>query len=350
MTEIPIIDFAPLRSGSPDAVAALGRQVDAACRDTGFFCMANPPLPPGLIDRVYAMAEAFFALPEAEKMRHYIGDQPNHRGYVPPGEEQYGAVQGDSTAETATPKELKEGFEVGIDTGADDPDLARGGLFLGPNTWPGRPEGFRETCETYYAEMTSLARLLLGIFATSLGEPVETFSAMTRKPASNLRLLRYHARDVAPDELALGIGVHTDSEIFTLLATRGAGLQAVSRDGRWVDVPEVPGGLVVNIGDTMEAWTGGTYVSTQHRVVSDGAERYSLPFFFAADFFQEIRPLPRFDTASDPERYPPFVSGLHIVSEYAKGFAYMKALARAGKLELETAFDESSNFAKTPKD
>lgn len=344
---IPIVDFAPLASGDPAARRRIVAEIDAACREIGFFCIANPPLPEGLIDRVYAEAAAFFALPEAEKMASYIGDRPNHRGYVPVGEEQYGAVQGDAAAETAVPKELKEGFEVGLETPADDPDLLAGGLFLGPNVWPAGRESFRRTCEAYYAEVSALGRTLFGIFAEALEIPVEVFADMTGKPASNLRLLHYLARDLDPEEEAFGIGVHTDSECFTLLATRGTGLQAVTRAGDWTPVPEVPGGLVVNIGDTMEAWTDGRYVSTQHRVISTGAERFSLPFFVAADFFQEIRPLPALASPGAEERYPPFVSGLHIVSEYAKGFRYMKAAVRAGTLKLETPVDQQSRFAKT---
>lgn len=345
MTKIPIIDFSPLSLGDVSDWSDVVASVDVACREIGFFCIENPPIPEGLIAQVYRQAEAFFMLPEADKMRLYIGDQPNHRGYVPPGEEQYGAVQGAADAETMTPKELKEGFEVGQHTPLDDPDFLRGGLFLGPNVWPDELPEFKTTCEAYYHEMTALGRKLFAIFAKALDVQPDVFAQMTQKPASNLRLLHYLARDILPGEQAFGIGVHTDSECFTMLATKGSGLQAVSRDGKWIDVPDVPGGLVVNIGDTMEAWTNGTYVSTQHRVISTGKERYSLPFFFAADFFEEIKPLPQF-TQGNTDRYPPFVSGLHIVSEYAKGFRYMKALARAGQLDLETPFDESSQFAK----
>ena len=349
MTEIPVIDFTPVHSRDHNDWGMVVAEVDAACRDIGFFAIANPPISPGLIEAVYAQAQAFYALPEAEKMKCYIGAQPNHRGYAPVGEEEYGEAQGASGAAhaAAAPKELKEGFEVGNDTGAQDPDYLNGALFLGPNVWPeGLPE-FRPTIEQYYQEVSALGGTLFQIFAQALSVDVELFQAMTRKPASNLRLLHYHAREILPGETALGIGVHTDSECFTLLSTRGSGLQAVSREGKWINAPEVAGGFIVNIGDTMEAWTNGTYVSTQHRVVSDGRERWSLPFFVAADYFQEIRPLPQFVTQDEPARYKPFISGVHILSEYAKGYRYLKAMAAAGELALESAPDEVSQFSKS---
>jgi isopenicillin N synthase-like dioxygenase len=38
--------------------------------------------------------------------------------------------------------------------------------------------------------------------------------------------------------------------------------------------------MVVNIGDLLELWSGGHFVSTPHKVVNiSGKERYSFPFF-----------------------------------------------------------------------
>jgi len=121
----------------------------------------------------------------------------------------------------------------------------------------------------------------------------------------------------------------------------------VGRDGCWIDVPSIEGGFVVNIGDTMEVWTNRSYVSNQYRVLSDGRERWSLPFFFASDYFQEIRPLPQFLILGETSRYGTFISGVHKLSEYSKGFYYLKTLARKGELELESAPDEISRFSKT---
>ena len=339
MTEIPVIDFAAL--DRPELVSA----IDRACRTTGFFVIENPPVAPDLVESVYAQARAFYDLPRGTKARYAIADQPTHRGYVPPGEEQYGAVQGAAGDEAGPPREMKEGFEIGLETPVDDPDVRDGALFLGPNAWPEELPAFRPAVSAYYAAMSGLGETLLGLFAEGLGIPADRFAAMRRKPCSTLRLLKYHARTAEPGQTALGIGVHTDSECFTLLSTRGAGLEAVSRAGRWEAVPEVPGGLVVNIGDTMEVWTNGAYVSTQHRVVSDGRERYSLPFFVGADFFQEIAPLEAL-TGPEGPKYEPYVYGRHIVSEYAKGFRYLRRLAAEGRIELESAPDAVSRFAK----
>ena len=47
----------------------------------------------------------------------------------------------------------------------------------------------------------------------------------------------------------------------------------------------------MNIGDLLELWSGGYFVSTPHKVVNkSGAERYSFPYFA----------VPRFDTVVAP--------------------------------------------------
>ncbi len=67
LTQIPIIDIAPLRGGS--GKAATVEEISRACREIGFFYAVNHGVPEEMIARVYAEAKRFFALPEAEKNR-----------------------------------------------------------------------------------------------------------------------------------------------------------------------------------------------------------------------------------------------------------------------------------------
>lgn len=55
-----------------------------------------------------------------------------------------------------------------------------------------------------------------------------------------------------------GVGEHSDSGVLTLLLQQPgtSGLQARNSDGVWVDVPPIPGTLVVNIGELLQLATG----------------------------------------------------------------------------------------------
>ncbi len=59
------------------------------------------------------------------------------------------------------------------------------------------------------------------------------------------------------------------------------GLQALSKEGRWLDVPPIPGTLVVNMGQAFEVVTNGVCKATTHRVLLPPGDydRYSVPFF-----------------------------------------------------------------------
>lgn len=63
---------------------------------------------------------------------------------------------------------------------------------------------------------------------------------------------------VSPAAGVLGVGEHSDSGVLTLLLQQPgtSGLQARNSEGLWVDVPPLPGTLVVNIGELLQLATG----------------------------------------------------------------------------------------------
>ena len=91
----------------------------------------------------------------------------------------------------------------------------------------------------------------------------------------------------------LGCGAHSDSGALTLLLQSPGvnGLQALAPDGTtWLDVPPLPGTLVLNLGELLQLVTGGYFKATVHRVVPprDERPRLSAPFFYNADYDSRI--------------------------------------------------------------
>ena len=138
--------------------------------------------------------------------------------------------------------------------------------------------------------------------------PEDFFDDAFDKGLSTLRLIRYPVRTDAEQASAVHPDVwvthrgnrqlvtgapHVDSGFLTLLAQDGiGGLQARHRNGQWTDVPPSEGTLAVNFGKVLERWSLGRIKATEHRVISAGQPRMSIPFFYEARADAEIRPLP----------------------------------------------------------
>lgn len=129
-------------------------------------------------------------------------------------------------------------------------------------------------------ELTSLGERFLRLVAEALALPSSETLFPFLSEQHRLKLVRYPASQTETQ----GVGPHKDSSgwwTFLLQASPPhiQGLQALNRDGQWIDVPNVPGTFVVNIGQAFEVVTNGVCKATVHRVLSGPEERYSIPFF-----------------------------------------------------------------------
>ncbi len=312
--ELPLINVRALRNGSRQEIERIAHELGTAAQHIGFFRISDHGISRQLIAATYAASERFFALPEAVKQLHYIGKSPNHRGYVPFSE------RGDYADEV---HRNYEAFDLGLDLPPDDPDFLSGNPVLGPNVWPDLP-GFRSVVAQYYTEVAQLGRLICSALELFLGLPKGAITGQMTKPVSQLRLLHYVRPEVATDHGSVNMGAHTDYECLTLLHTRNAGLQVMTQADHWIDVPVDQDAYVVNIGDMLEAWTNGILRSTPHRVVNLSRERYSMPYFVAANHDTVIRPFPQLLRDGGSAKYEPFQAGLHLERMLLRDFPYLR--------------------------
>lgn len=330
---IPLIDVSPLLSGDADARAQVTREIGDAARDIGFFQIVGHGIDESLRKELKEQAQAFFSQSLEEKMALYIGHYPNHRGYVPQGEE----------APDPNKRDLKEAFDLAMELPADDPDVTPAAPLLGPNPWPDLP-GFRDAVEGYYERVYALGRELMKAFSVSLGLPEDRLLKYVNKPPSQLRMIHYPHDPLAVD--AEGIGAHTDYECFTMLLPTTAGLQVMNGDGEWIDVPFRPDALVINTGDMLEIWTNGEFVATSHRVRKVKEERYSFPFFFACDYHTVVEPLPEFVQKHGESRYAPLKAGDHLYAQTIQTFRYLQKRLEQGEVEMPSGALEAGSLGQ----
>lgn len=316
MNTLPLIDIAPLYSTDNAAWRDVATQIDAACRDWGFFYITGHGIPPERIDALLAAAKAFFALPEAEKLKIDITRTAHHRGYGAIATEQLDPTQ---------PSDLKETFDMGFHMAADHPEVLAGKPLRGPNRHPDLP-GWAPLMEQHYADMQALAQTLLRAIALALGIERDFFDARFAEPISVFRMIHYPPRHTARSADQPGAGAHTDYGCVTLLYQDDAGgLQVRNVHGEWIDAPPIPGSFVVNIGDMMARWSNDRYTSTPHRVISPlGVHRYSMPFFAEPHPDTEISCLPNCSSADNPPKYPPVTSAEYLLSRFADTYAYRR--------------------------
>ncbi len=299
---VPIIDITGLHSDDPAARTRVAEEIGHACETTGFLGVTGHGIDPELLDGVFDATRRVFDLPIEAKMAKTWDDEHVNRGYDPAGHQ---------ALDEGTPPDLKEAWAFSPENSAGSSPMQ------GENQWPDL-DGVRQPVTAYHAAAMELGASMLRGMALSLELPEDYFEPFHTDPTCTLRLLHYPARpDDAPDE-QLGTGAHTDWGAVTVLAQDDAGsLQVRAKDGAWVDVPSVPGALIINVGDLLQRWTNDRYVSTMHRVIGvPGRSRYSVACFFDLDHDALIECLPTCTGPDDPPRHPPVLAGEHLRERY----------------------------------
>ncbi len=163
VSHIPVVDLA-----GKDAPFAIHK----ACRETGFFYVANHGVPRELIAGQFEFGRRLFALPLEQRLAIHMDKSPAQHGYDPM--EGQALDSQDPNAERAPP-DLKEGFYFGMELPDDHPYAKKRLRCFGHNQWPARLPGFREQMLAYQAAARALANRLLSLIALSLELPEDHF-------------------------------------------------------------------------------------------------------------------------------------------------------------------------------
>lgn len=297
------------------------QELDKACREVGFFYLVDHGVPQATLDAILSTARTFFLESSDEEKAAIQRKDPPHgdgaHGYQKLGEEI-----------TLGKKDWHEGLDFykewhdrldqnGMVKGMED------GLLKAPNLFPRRSPNLnmKDQVHDYVRHVLRIGTQL--IHASSLAltlTPTDrtTLLHSTRDSFWNLRLLGYPPLTGAMASQGVSCGEHTDYGCLTLLlqdATRGA-LQVWLKSGEWIDADPLPGAFVVNIGDMLERWTNGEWVSTRHRVLHRGERfRVSVPFFFEPNFDAVVGPLGTCVRRCGERRYRSTVYGQHLVGK-----------------------------------
>ena len=250
-------------------------QLWTAATDIGFFQLVDHGIDPAVVDRAFALAERFFALPDEVKAQY---PKRGNAGWE-------SRTQVRPSIGTA---DEKESWQL------TRPQMDR--------LWPPDDEvaGFRDAMLDLEARCRAVAMDVLGCFATRLGLAPDFF-AQRHDPSSphyqsTLRLLHYYplSEELADRTDLWRAGAHTDFDCLTLLFQRAGqgGLQvlpgAEAGGQAWTPVQPSDEAITCNIGDMLMRWSDDRLPSNFHRVKAPSrgeylGSRYSIAFFAQAD-------------------------------------------------------------------
>lgn len=300
---IPIIDF---ENHSTDQISSA---IDAACRDTGFFVLLGHGIDQHLIDNTFEHAKTFFRLSNEKKMALWTDNQVDDRGYFPSGLQ---------SLDPGKPHDLSEFVMLGLDLPNNHPMVEAKVPMHGPNPWPSDLPGWKDVMNAYHQATKDLGDRLLRIVAQNLDLPESYFEPFSQLPIVTLKLAWYPHRPADALDAQQGAGAHTDWGALSFVANQGSpGLQVLTSDREWLDVPAIENSLVVNIGDMLQRWTNDTYCSATHRVVSTSVrERFSLVTFYDMDYHAPLECISSCVTRDKPAKYSPMLAGEYLMYRY----------------------------------
>tara|TARA_R110000868_G_scaffold380784_4_gene647010 strand:+ start:7496 stop:8467 length:972 start_codon:yes stop_codon:yes gene_type:complete len=317
---ISTIDLEPLW-GKSQGVYEVAEQLKQSFKTLGFAYIKNHHIPSQLLADMFTVAEKFHALPRDIKMR--IVQNKTFRGFLPANESQVKI----STEGASTRPNFSEAFIMMFDADESHPDFATGDYLAGPNQWLDDMPELKETMCAYRDAMVALGFKLLEAFSVAFGLEPTALHHFFSDPTYFLRLHKYPPQPANAPADQFGVAPHTDIGFMTLVAQDDVGgLEVRHPEKGWLAVPYVPDTFVLNAGDMLHRWTGGTFASSPHRVLNNhsGKTRYSVPFFFDPNMHTQIETLSTCIASGNGKTFPPIMYGDYVMNRVTKNYSRLK--------------------------
>uniref|UniRef100_A0ACD5XH85 Uncharacterized protein n=1 Tax=Avena sativa TaxID=4498 RepID=A0ACD5XH85_AVESA len=298
---IPTIDLSLPRSATVPLV-------HAAARTCGIFYVTNHGVSADTIDSALSAVRAFHELPPAVRSAFY--------SLAPVGDVLYTTYRNDPPRQAATPDAvpvLPWRDTLLISVAPPGPDIGR------------LPAVCREPLLEYHRVVADFGKKKLGaLLSEALGVEAERLVKTMQMEAAAMSC-HYYPPCPEPARVIGGMD-HTDPYLFTVLAQDSVGGLVVHVDGgddgggEWVDVPPVPGALVINSAEVLKVLSNDVYKSIDHRVrvKSTQDSRVSIGVFFNPGDSLLIEPLPELVTLETPKRYRSFTMAEFMESRKGK--------------------------------
>ncbi|CAN4091161.1 unnamed protein product [Withania somnifera] len=222
---IPVIDFEGLRKTAAQR-ADIVREIKDACENWGFFQIVHHEIPSSVMEKVLDGVCHFHEQDPEVKKEFYSRDVTRRFTY-------------------------NTNFDLHKAPTANWRDTLY--CVMAPN--PPDPKEIPEVCRNVlikYAEyVMKLGLTLYELLSEALG--LEPNHLKDIECAKGLTLVGHYYPACPEPDFTLGLSDHTDSGFLTIVLQDQIGGLQVLHKNYWVDVPFMPGALIANVGDLMQA-------------------------------------------------------------------------------------------------
>lgn len=278
---LEIVDISALTSASNPNYDDTAGELYAALSEIGFAIIVNHGVEEKVIDDMRQAVATVFDAPREVLLQDMVV-KGNYRGFVPLGYFTPNSGKGKA--------DQYEAWKLHNETDPADPICQASSLY-GPNKWPRINVDIKTPVMKYWQALTIVSERLVVALCSKLGVDAQIILSCMTNPLTNMTLLNYPP--MPPQSDNWGIHPHKDFNLLTLLAHDPiGGLEVRNRMDEWISAECPTNGLVLNVGDMLELWSGGRLISTPHRVFNkSGKPRQSFPYFSKPRFDVVVEPL-----------------------------------------------------------
>ncbi|GAV61471.1 LOW QUALITY PROTEIN: 2OG-FeII_Oxy domain-containing protein/DIOX_N domain-containing protein [Cephalotus follicularis] len=263
-TIIPVINLNFVKKGRDEVVAG----IQQAAEEVGFFQVVGHGVEMRILEEMLEATRGFHEMPREVKEKYYTRDSKR--------KVQYGS-----------------NFDLYQSKSANWRDTVF--CVMGPDPFDPQelPLVYRDIMMEYSKQVHKLGITLFELLAEALGlNPNHLIEMDCAK--GHCILGNYYPACPEP-ELTLGSSKHSDPDFITILLQDTIGGLQIFHQNQWIDVPTVPGALVINIGDLLQAsssclMSNDKFKSVEHRVLTNQiGPRASVACFFTTHFYPSSR-------------------------------------------------------------
>ena len=280
---LPIISIESFATSAPGSANYDNDAADlyAALSEIGFAIIVGHGVGDEIVANMRNAVKAVFDTPREVLMQDMVV-KGNYRGFVPLG--YFTPNSGKGLADQY------EAWKLHNETDPSNPVCTACSLY-GPNKWPNIPADVRTPIMAYWNALTEVSERLIIALCSQMGVDQNILLSYMSDPLTNMTLLNYPP--MPPQSDSWGIHPHKDFNLLTLLAHDPiGGLEVRNRNDEWLSADCPPNGMVLNVGDMLELWSGGRLISTPHRVFNrSGKPRQSFPYFSKPRWDVMVKPL-----------------------------------------------------------